>query len=132
MKKKTVAIIMLAVIMLTLPLTAEANTLYRMYKAYVQTENIATIREFWSEDLTAETLETRGSDIIIEKNIGTVIDDDLNGRVMGGDPNFSYINYSGVAGAKKGDVILTISIYQPGNTSIDDIAVRFDYIIDTQ
>ena len=131
MKKNAIAIITLA-LALALPITAEANTLYRMYKAYVQTENIAVIREFWSEDLTAETLETRGSDIIVEKNIGVVVDNDLNGRVMGGDPDFSYISYSGVTGAKKGDVILTISIYQPGNTSIDDIAIRFDYIIDSQ
>lgn len=43
---------------------------------------------------------------------------------------YNYISYKGVKGIRKGDVVLTICIYNPGTNYEDDIVERFDYIID--
>ena len=111
-------------------MSVEAVSSYSFYKKMVKREQIGKIREYYSEDLTYDMIVNRGDDIIVEKIIGTVINKKKDGRIMGGDPNYNYISYSGVKGAKKGDVILTICIYTPGNKAEDDICERFDYIID--
>ena len=103
---------------------------YKFYKKLVKKEQIGVVREYYTEQLTAEILENRGDSIIIEKVIGKVTNKRKDGKVIGGDPVYNYISYRKVKGAKKGDIILTLLIYEPGSDGVDDIADRFDYIID--
>lgn len=128
MKKKTIVITILLLIMTALSI--EAASSYKFYKKLVKRQNIGKIREYWTEDLDWQILTERGDDIIIEKTIGTVINARKDGQVMGAKAGRDYISYRYVKGARKGDTILTILIYTPGNAYEDDICERFDYIID--
>ena len=101
------------------------------YRNLINRERIGEIREYDCSQLTTEILETRGDDLIIEKIIGVCLDSKGNGQILNSaDPNYDYISYRGVPGVHKGDVIMTLCIYNPGNGYVDDVADRFDYIID--
>lgn len=103
----------------------------RFYKNLIRREHIGTIREYWTEDLSAKVLRNRKDKIIIEKCIGTVVNNRKDGRILNArDEKFNYISYKGVE-CHKGDTILTVFIYSPGN-DVDEIATRIDYIIDTR
>lgn len=127
MKKNLFVTIMLV----TLMFATEANGIspYRFYKKLIRKESIATVRTYNAEDLTGDILRSRNGDIIIEKMIGTVTNRKGDGRLMGMG-KYNYISYKGVKGIRKGDVVLTICIYNPANNDEDDIVERFDYIID--
>lgn len=93
-------------------------------------ENLGTVREYWCDELTAEILENRGSDIIIEKIIGLCLDSEGNGRIVNtANPEYDYISYRSVPGVYQGDLVLTICIYQPNNAYVDDVVARFDYVL---
>ena len=126
MKKSIVVII--AIVLFSI--TAAAGSSYKFYKKVVKRNQVGKVREYWCEDLTYEILAERNGDIVIEKIIGTVIDKQKNGKIMGVEAGHDYISYKRVKGAKKGDTILTICIYNPDNGYCDDILERFDYIID--
>lgn len=128
MKKK--AIITTIILFLAAAVTVEAASSYAFYKKLVKRKKVGVVREYYCEDLTCEILENRGDDIIIEKIIGTVTNKKKDGRIMGASLGCDYISYKRVKGAKKGDTILTVCIYTPGNSYTDDICERFDYIID--
>lgn len=130
MKKKTTIITVILSLIITITVSAAGIHSVRWYKKYIKRNKIAKVREYYTEDLTYEILRDRGDDIIIERIIGECIDKKGNGKVMGADPKYNYISYKGVKGVRKGDVILTICIYTPGNNYEDDICERFDYIID--
>lgn len=127
MKKKLITI----ALFITMFTATEANGIspYRFYKKLVRKESIATVRTYNAEDLTGEILRNRNGDIIIEKMIGTVTNRKGDGRLMGVG-KYNYISYKGVKGIRKGDVVLTVVIYNPGTSYEDDIVERFDYIID--
>ena len=127
MKKRIIITIML---LLLTALSIEAASSYKFYKKLIRREGIGKVREYWTEDLDWKTITKRGDDILIEKIIGTVTNTKKDGRIFGAEPGHDYISYKRVKGAKKGDTILTICIYTPGNTFEDDICERFDYIID--
>ena len=129
MKKK---IIITIVLLIMTALSIEATTNYRYYKKLIKRQGIGRIRECWSEDLDWRARTERGDDILIEKIVGTVTNARKDGKIMGADPEEDYISYRRVKGARKGDTILTICIYTPGNAYGDDICERFDYIIDRQ
>ena len=128
MKKKS--IITTIILLLAAAVTVEAASSYAFYKKLVKRKKVGVVREYYTEDLTYDMLVNRGDDIIIEKTIGTVINKKDDGRIMGAKTRYDYISYKHVKGAKKGDTILTICIYTPGNSYEDDICERFDYIID--
>lgn len=128
MKKKLITFMLfMSMVMAT---EATAISPYRFYKKLVRKERIGIIREYNAEDLTGNILRSRNGDIIIEKMIGTVTNRKGDGRLMGVSSKYNYISYKGVKGIHKGDVILTICIYNPSNNFEDDIIERFDYIID--
>lgn len=132
MKKRTAIMTLVIVIALSITAFAGVRSL-KFYKQLVKRNKIAKVREYWNENLTASILENRGDDIIIEKIIGTVVDEQKNGRLLNPvDPQYDYISYKRVKGAKTGDVILTVCIYTPGNSYTDDICERFDYIIESK
>lgn len=86
------------------------------------------LQEYETEELTADILNNRNGNIVIEKCIGRVTSENGDGKILNGE---GYISYTGVSGAKKGNVILTYFVYSPDSNFEDDIISRFDYIIDT-
>ena len=128
MKKTTILAMIITMIISTF--TGAGGTA-SFYKKMIKREKIGKIKEYWNEDLTYEMLRDRGDDIIVEKILGTVVNKRKDGKIMNpADPDYDYISYKSVKGAKKGDTILTVCIYQPGNSYEDDVVCRFDYIID--
>lgn len=104
------------------------SSLYKRYKRLVNKEKIGVIREYWTENLSEKTLVNRGDSIIIEKTIGVCLNSNKDGMTL--NSNNDYICYKRVKGVKTGDTVLTIFIYNPGNSYTDDIIDRIDYIID--
>lgn len=84
-------------------------------------DNICEIYD--TEDLTEDILTNRQGKLIIEKCIGTVIDDEKNGSLENG----SYISYENVD-CVKGNTIVTYLIYNPDTNYTDDVVNRFDYV----
>lgn len=78
-------------------------------------------------ELTAETLENRNGDIIVERVLGIVIDakNGLGYELHNG----NHISYKNVLGISNGDVICTYLVYNPETNIIDDIVDRYDYVI---
>ena len=101
----------------------------RFYNKVADDLNIVQVCD--SKKLTGDMLRKRNGEIIIEKTIGKVTNDDLDGRILNYiSQDYDYISYKDVKGAKKGDVILTYCIYNPDTNYEDDIIARYDYIID--
>lgn len=94
-------------------------------------ENPAYIQIVDSSELDAETIWNRNGKIIIERAIGTCLNENGDGKVLNPyDEEYDYISYRRVKGVKAGDVIVTYMIYNPENNAEDDIIERFDYIIE--
>ena len=102
-------------------------------------EDINTLKIYDTNDLTPQVMANRNGKIIVEKIVGKVTNDKLDGEILncnaeeGGYTNKdggNYINYERVEGAKKGDKILTYYIYSPFTNEQDDVLTRLDFIID--
>lgn len=102
-------------------------------------EDVNTLNIYDTDDLTPEIMANRNGKIIVEKIVGRVTNDKLDGEILncnaeeGGYTNKdggNYINYERVEGAKKGDKILTYYIYSPFTNEQDDVLTRLDFIID--
>lgn len=102
-------------------------------------ENVDTLNIYDTNDLTPEIMANRNGKIIVEKIVGKVTNDKLDGEILncnaeeGGYTNKdggNYINYERVEGAKKGDKIVTYYIYNPFTNEQDDVLTRLDFIID--
>ena len=93
--------------------------------------NVESVEIYDSSKLTTDILTNRNGKIIIEKVIGEVTNNKLDGKILNckvdsGD----YISYQRVDGAKKGDKIVTYFIYNPFTNVEDDVMNRMDFIID--
>lgn len=107
-------------------------------------EELELLKVYNSADLTAEILENRNGDLIIEKVYGICIDDEGNGRQLDSNRDFKavhsgnfdaiennyYISYSN-RNIRKGDIVLSYMIYNTDNNAVDDITDRYDYIMDS-
>ena len=102
-------------------------------------EDINTLKIYDTDDLTPQVMANRNGKIIVEKIVGKVTNDKLDGEILncnaeeGGYTNKdggNYISYQRVEGAKKGDKILTYYIYSPFTNEQDDVLTRLDFIID--
>ena len=94
-------------------------------------EDIDIVQIYDASDMTLEILQNRDGKIIIEKVIGKVTTDNLDGEVMNVGKNMhNYISYRCVEGAKNGDVVLTYFVYNPFTNAEDDVIIRTDFIID--
>ena len=98
-----------------------------------------TIEVYETSELTPQIMANRNGKIIVEKIIGEVTSDKLDGKILncdvenGGYTNKdggNYINYKRVEDAQKGDRILTYYIYNPFTNIQDDVLTRIDFIID--
>lgn len=84
-----------------------------------------------TDELDTETLTNRNGKIIIEKVIGKVTNDNLDGKILNCiDEEHDYISYKNVSGAKKNDTVLTYFIYNPSSNMEDDVLTRINFIID--
>lgn len=92
-----------------------------------ETEKQNNIQIYNSSDLTEGILTNRQGKLIIEKCVGTVIDDEKNGAIQNADSDYNYISYANVDCAK-GDTITTYLIYNPNTNYTDDVIERFDYV----
>lgn len=102
-------------------------------------EDANTMEIYNTNELTPQIMANRNGTIIVEKIVGKVTNDKLDGEILncnaeeGGYTNKdggNYINYQRVNGAKKGDKILTYFIYNPFTNEQDDVMTRLDFIID--
>ena len=97
----------------------------------IQATEIPSVQVYDSSDLTLEMLQNRNGNIVIEKCLGTVIDEHGNGYLLNPtDPDHDYISYASVENAEKDDNIVTYFIYNPETNTEDDIIFRFDYIME--
>lgn len=91
-------------------------------------EETLNIQMYEAKDLTNEILESRADGtLIIEKVVGTVLDEELNGAAEGIE-NY-YISYKSVEGVKKGDKVETYFVYNPHSQYFDDTIARIDFIL---
>jgi hypothetical protein len=136
MKKKTiiglvtVAVLFIALGVINCTEASESETSPEVnYSAYA--DQLELLKIFESNAPNAVSLiENRNGKLLIEKVIGIV--DNANtgdGHVL--DNADSYICYKSVDGIRKGNIICTYFIYNPDTNYIDDILMRFDYIIDS-
>ena len=91
-------------------------------------EEYGSFELYNTSDLPLEMLENRmewSEKVIVEKTIGKVLDDDLNGEAE----DF-YINYSCVPGVKAGDEVISYFVYNPATNYCDDIIERYDIIVE--
>lgn len=84
-----------------------------------------------TDELDTETLTNRNGKMIIEKVIGKVTSDSLDGKILNCiDDEHDYISYKNVPDAKKNDTVLTYFIYNPLSNEQDDVLTRINFIID--
>ena len=84
-----------------------------------------------TNELNTETLTNRNGKIIIEKVVGKVTNDNLDGKILNCiDEQHDYISYKNVSGVKKNDTVLTYFIYNPSSNVEDDVLTRINFIID--
>lgn len=102
-------------------------------------EDANTMEIYDTSELTPQIMANRNGKVIVEKIVGKVTNDRLDGEILncdieeGGYTNKdggNYISYQRVDGAKKGDKILTYYIYNPFTNEQDDVMTRLDFIID--
>lgn len=80
-------------------------------------------------ELTGDILAARDGKIIVEEIIG-IATSDKDGRIINcKNPDYNYISYENVDGAKPGDIVVTYCIYNPDTSYEDDIILRRDYIV---
>ncbi len=87
-------------------------------------DNICQVYD--SSELTEDILANRQGKLIIEKCVGTVLDDEKNGEIQNADSDYNYISYTNVD-CTKGDTVITYLIYNPETNYTDDVIERFDF-----
>lgn len=80
-----------------------------------------------SSELTEDILVNRQGKLIIEKCVGTVLDDEKNGAIQNADSDYNYISYADVD-YTKGDTVTTYLIYNPKTNYTDDVINRIDFV----
>ena len=102
-------------------------------------KDVNAIEIYDTSELTPQVMANRNGKIIVEKIIGEVTNQNLDGKILncdtdnGGYTNKdggNYISYERVDGAKQGDKIVTYYIYNPFTNVQDDVMTRMDFIID--
>lgn len=88
------------------------------------------VQIYSSQDLSGEMIEARNGKLLVETVVGTVVDDEGNGKVNEPrDPDYDYISYRYVNGVEKGNTVVSLMLYNPSTDYVDDIIERFDYVM---
>jgi hypothetical protein len=61
-------------------------------------------------------------------DFGRCLDNAGNGKLYNGEEFYNYISYRGT-GADENDIVFTVCILNPFDTSPDDIICRFDWVV---
>ena len=89
------------------------------------------LRVYDASELTGKILREREGTILIERVLGTCLDEDGNGRMLNPDnPDYDRISYADVENVHAGDVVETYLVYDPTTTGYEDVVVRFDFVVD--
>ena len=64
----------------------------------------------------------------VDVDLGRCLDDSGNGKLYNGEEFYNYISYRGT-GAEENDIVLTVCILNPFDTSPDDIIYRADWVV---
>lgn len=81
-------------------------------------------------DLTADMLEHRNGDVIVERCVGIVTDAETgDGAILNTNPDSYYISYARMDGIKDGTVIVSYMVYSTTDNFIDGIEERYDYVV---
>ena len=87
---------------------------------------------YYTDELDYDKLTTRKErgEIIVERIVGTVLDDEYNGRILTTEDDFyNYISYRNIGfDVRPGDFVVTYCLYNPATDFEDDI-YRYDYPI---
>lgn len=130
MFKKTIAMLMVATIMVSSPVYGKTNNLNKYRKQAIEIEKSNNLSVVDTNDLSAYDVTHRKGTVLIERTIGRVLNKNKDGRVLNTeDRYYNYISYRNVD-CKKGDIIVTYLLYNPENNGEDDIIARWDYIIE--
>jgi hypothetical protein len=83
-----------------------------------------------SSQLSAEILENRNGNLIIERVVGIVLNDAGDGKVLNtDDPYYNYISYRCIGNFRTGDIVVTYLYYNPETGYIDDVIYRSDWTV---
>lgn len=85
-----------------------------------------------ASDLDAETLEARGSTVIVERVIGFVDNEQTGDGVVinAADREYDYICYADCGQTiRKGTILVTYLVYEPDDDNVDTIIIREDFVI---
>lgn len=98
--------------------------------------NISSERVFVYDmsEITDEVIEKRRGNLIIERCIGIVTDEESgDGQVLNGADARYYISYRGGTcedlSLHDGTVVISYLVFNPYNNSIDDIMERYDFVL---
>ncbi len=86
-----------------------------------------------SSELSAEILENRLGQTVVERCIGIVKDVDTGEGILLNteDPNFNFISYRGIyRPIRNGSIVLSYMVYSACNNSVDDIVERYDFVVE--
>lgn len=87
-------------------------------------------RLYDASNLTADILEHRNGDVIVERCVGIVTDAETgDGMILNSDPDSYYISYSRVDGVRNGTVVVSYMVYSTTDNFIDGIEERYDYVV---
>lgn len=89
-----------------------------------------SVEVYGTREITEDLLVNRTNDqLIIERVVGIVLDDELNGRIVNTDEEYyNYISYYGVD-AGPGDVVVSYLFYNPETKYTDDVIFRYDIVV---
>lgn len=64
----------------------------------------------------------------VDIDLGRCLDNAGNGKLYNGEEFYNYISYAGTTAAEN-DIVLTVCVLNPFDTSPDDIICRFDWVV---
>lgn len=89
---------------------------------------------YYTDEIDYDQLTTRKErgEIMVERIVGTVLDEQYNGRILTTEDDFyNYISYRNIGfDAKPGDFVVTYCLYNPA-TDFEDDVFRYDFPINS-
>jgi len=126
--KKMILIVTIAFTLINMiVINTNAINVVKMYSKLVNKATNNYVKILQTDEITNKILTHRKDNyILIEVIIGKVVNNKKDGKVLNtSDKYYNYISYRGIKGVKKGDKVITITVFANNNYE-DDIAIRFD------
>ena len=130
--KRTITAILIGATLLASPITTEGRSLLAHCRQIRKQEKLVRVLDGknLANDAVWRTIDGNG-DLVIEIDYGVVLNSRGDGRLLNTtDKGHNYISYRRVKGARKGDIVMSVFILPPDRKAWDDIAERYDFIID--